>query len=229
MERDLRKFEYHTLAAQAAFSGSAYADDLQHLQKGYDILRSYELDHDTRYSMFKLLCMANQIPKDAPCQFRGLSPVAQSLQLLMLLYDPTILDGEEVGRKPRNFQDMIRADLTKRMDGTLFKAFWNSYCWDVHQRSFKQNFHVVGQEILTATGANIVQYGELVFGDYWKACIRIPAEVSNEADRGHEFGVLWREFERALFAPLALRKDFKWLDKKYEEHVSITSTAATGK
>jgi hypothetical protein len=58
---------------------------------------------------------------------------------------------------------MIRADFTRRMDGTLFKAFWNNYCWDVGQRNFKPNFYIVGQEILIATGANIVKYGELIF------------------------------------------------------------------
>jgi hypothetical protein len=229
MERDLRKFEYHTLAAQAAFSGGVYADDVQHLQKGYDILHSYELVRDTRYSMFKLLCMANQIPKDVSYQFSGLSPVAQALQLLILLYDPTILDSEDVRKNPKNFQDMIRADLTRRMNGTLFKAFWNNYCWDVGQRNFKPNFHIVGQEILSATGANNVKFGQFIFGDFWKAWFRIPAEVPNAADQGHAYKILWREFERTMFAPPELRKDFQWLDKEYEEHVSIASIAATGK
>lgn len=59
--------------------------------------------------------------------------------------------------------------------------------------------------------------------------MRIPAELPNAADQGHAFNVLWREFERAVFAPPELRKDFQWLDKKYEENVSIASIAARGK
>jgi hypothetical protein len=229
MERDLKKFEFHTLAAQAAHSGHVYTDEIQHLQKGYDILRSYELDHDTRYSTFKVLSMANEIPRDVSYQLGGLSPTAQALQLLTLLYDPTILDSGDVRKLSKNFQDIIRTDFSRRMNGTLFKAFWNNYCWDVSQRNFKPNFHIVGQEILIATGANDVEYAQLVFGDYWTAWLRIPAEVPNAADQGHAFDILWREFERAAFAPPELKKDFQWLDKKYEEHVSTASISVVGK
>jgi hypothetical protein len=152
-----------------------------------------------------------------------------SLIFQHLLYDPTILDSEGVRKNANKFQDMIRANFTRRMNGTLFKAFWNNYCRDVSQRNFKPNFYIVGQGILSATGANNVVYGQLIFGDYWKAWLRIPAEAPDAADQGHAFDVLWREFERAVFAPPELRKDFQWLDKKYEENVSIPSIAARGK
>jgi hypothetical protein len=226
MERRLKKFEFHNFAAQAAFSGAAYAAAIQHLQKGYDILRSYEVVHDTRYSMFKILSMANQIPTNASCQLGGLTPSAQALQLLILLYDPTIQESQDVRKLAKNLQDMIRTDFTRRMNGALFDKFWNTYCWDKTLRNFKPGFPMAGQELLIATGANSVEYVNLVFGDYWKAWSRIPTEVPIVANQAQAFALLSREVERAIFAPPELRKNFQWLDKKYEEHVSIASIAA---
>jgi hypothetical protein len=226
MERRLKKFEFHTLTAQAAFSGVAYAAAIQHLQKGYDILHSYELARDTRYSMFKILSMANEIPIDVSYQLGELSPIAQALQLIILLYDPTILESEDVRKLSKNFQDTIRTDFTRRMNGTLFDKFWNNYCWDKTLRNFKLSFPIAGQELLIATGANNVEYVNMVFGDYWKAWLRIPAEVPIVANQAQAFALLSRAVERAFFAPPELRKDFQWLDKKYEERVSIASIAA---
>jgi hypothetical protein len=226
MERRLKKFEFHIFAAQASFPGVAHAAVIQHLQKGYDILHSYKLVHDTRYSMFKVLSMANEIPKDISYQLGELSPIAQALQLLTLLYDPTILDSEDVRKLSKNYQDTIRADFTRRMNGSLFYKFWNSYCWDATVGNFKPSFPVAGQEFLTVSGADNVEYAQLVFGDYWKAWLRIPAEMPNAADQAQAFVRLSKETERAFFAPLELRKNFQWLDKKYEEHVCIALIAA---
>jgi hypothetical protein len=121
---------------------------------------------------------------------------------------------------------MIRTDFTRRMNGTLFDKFWNIYCWDKTLMNFRPSFPLAGQELLIATGANSVEYVNLVFGDYWKARSRIPAEVPIVADQAQAFALLSREVERAFFAPPELRKNFQWLDKKYEEHVSIASIAA---
>ena len=232
MKRCMKKFEFHIFAAQAATSGAAYEAAIQHLQKGYDIMYSYRFAHDTRYNMFKVLNMASLLPKDVSHQLGGLSPVVQDVQLLILLYDPTILDSEDFRKLPKNTQDKVRLDIfsTKgRMRGSLFAALWSDHFWDSTQGKFRPSFPVAATELLNATGANTVDFRQLIFVNFFKAVGRVPAEVPNEADRGHAFLAAYRETERALFAPPGLRTDFRWLDKKYEEHVSIASIAARRK
>jgi len=224
MERSMKKFEQHIFAAQSAISGAAYEAAVQHLQKGYDIMHSYRFAHDTRYGMFKVLNMANSLPKDVSYQLGGLSPVVQDVQLLILLYDPTILESEDFRKLSKNIQDKVRLDVFSTngmMRGNLFAALWRNYFWDSTQGRFKSDFPVTGTEIMNATGANRVDFGQLIFVDIFRAVGRVPAEVPNVADRGRAFLAAYREAERALFAPPELRKDFRWLDKKYEEHVSI--------
>ena len=230
MERQLKKFEYHIFAAQAATSGKVYAAVIQHLQRGYDILQSYELIHDTRYNKFWVLCMADELPKDVPHQLGGLSPIAQDLQILLLLYDPTILSSEYVLKKNKSLQDAIRTSCTKRMSGKLFKTFWNVYWLDSATMQYRPSWTEAEAELQAATGANNPEIGQLIFVDFPKAVQRRLTEApQNKADQDRESDILYREMERALFAPQELRNDFKWLDKKYEAHVSIARIAAKGK
>lgn len=85
-------------------------------------------------------------------------------------------------------------------------------------------------ELQAATGANNPEIGQLIFVDFPKAVQRRLTEApQNKADQDRESDILYREMERALFAPQELRNDFKWLDKKYEAHVSIARIAAKGK
>jgi hypothetical protein len=230
MERQLKKFEYHIFAAQAAIAGKVYADANQHLQRGYDILRSYELIHDTRYNKFRVLCMAEELPKHVPHQLSGLSPITQDLQILLLLYDPTILSSEYVLTRYKAQQDAIRTYFTKRMSGKLCKAFWNMYWWDPATMQYRPSWTEAESELQAATGANNLEIRQLIFVDFPKAVQRRRTEApQNTADQDRGFDILYREMEMALFAPPELRTDFKWLDKKYEEHVSIFRIPAKGK
>lgn len=224
MERRMKKLEYHIFAAQAAARGAAYEAAIQHLQKGYNITQSYKLVHDTRYNMFKILSMASFLPKDVPHQLGGLSPILQDLQLLTLLYDPTILDSEDFRKLSKDSQDKVRSDIFStrgRMSGKLIETFWSDYVWDSTQRILRPSFSEAAAGLMGAIGASSVDFGQLIFADFSKAMGRIPAEVSNPADADLAYHTVYIEMERALFAPPELRTDFRWLDKKYEEHVSI--------
>jgi hypothetical protein len=230
MEIQLRKFEYHIFAARAAISGKVYAAAIQHLRTGYDILQSYEFIHDTRYNKFWVLRMADGLPRDVPHQLGGLSPIAQDLQILLLLYDPTILSSEYVLTRGGAQQDTIRTYFTSRMSGKLFKTFWNVYWVDRATMQYRPSWTEAEAELQAATGANNPEIGQLIFVDFRKAVQRILTEApQNKADQDSESDILYREMERALFAPPKLRTNFKWLDKKYEAHVSIARIAAKRK
>jgi hypothetical protein len=230
MERQLKKFEYHIFAAQAAISGKVYAAAIQHLNRGYDILRSYELIHDTRYNKFKVLCMADELPKDVSHQLGGLSPIAQDLEILLLLYDPTILSSEYVLTRYKAQQDAIRTYFSKRMSGKLFKIFLDVYWLDRVTMQHRPTWTEAEAELQAATGANNLEIGQLIFADFPKAVQRRLKEApQDKANQDRESDILYREMERALFAPPELRADFKWLDKKYEAHVRIARISTKGK
>jgi hypothetical protein len=224
MGREL-KFEYHIFAAQAALAGKVYAAATQHLQRGYDILQSYELIKDTRYNTFMVLSRAAELPKDVLHQLGGLSPIARDLQFLLLLYDPTILSSEYVLSKFKDQQDAIRTYFARRKSGELFKGFWNMYWLDQATMKYRPSWSEAEVELQVAIGASSLETGQLIFVDFPKAVHRISTEApQNKAALDRESDILYREMEMALFAAPELRTDFKWLDKKYEMHVSIART-----
>jgi hypothetical protein len=227
MERQLKKFEYHVFAAQSAISGEVYAAAIDHLHRGYDILRSYELIQDTRYNKFRVLFMADQVPKGVPHQLGGLSPIAQDLQILLLLYDPTILSSEYILTRSKMQQDAIRTYFAKRMSGKLFKSFWNVYWLDSATMQYRPSWNEAEAVLQATTGANNPDLGQLLFIDFPEAVQRIIIETAQDKAGGaREYDNLYKEVERALFAPSELRINFKWLDKKYEAHVSCCRIAA---
>jgi len=72
------------------------------------------------------------------------------------------------------------------------------------------------------TGANDPDLRQLLFIDFPEAEQRIIKETAQDkAGWAREYDNLYKEVERALFAPPELRINFKWLDKRYEAYVSF--------